>query len=157
MTDDFISSDRGLSGAHRHQLQAFAGTVIPASADYGVPGADDPAIAADIARTAEGSAGAVAEALDALDALARQQRRAAFTDLDEAGRLTAARAFRSAQPSVAVTLLVLVAQCYYRDDRVMASLGMEPRAPFPEGFELEQGDWSLLDPVRKRDSMVRDA
>ena len=157
MTDDFISSDRGLSGAHRRQLRAFAGTMIPPSADYGVPGADDPTIAADIVATGEGSAAAVAQALDALDALARQQGDDAFADLDEAGRLAAATAFRSSHRSVAVTLIALVAQCYYRDDRVMASLGMEPRAPFPEGFELEQGDWSLLDPVRARDSMVRDA
>ena len=157
MTDDFISSDRGLSGAHRHLLRAFAGTIIPASADYGVPGADDPTIAEEIVRTAEGSAEVVSEALDALDTMARQQGGDGFTDLDEGGRLAAATAFRSAHRSVAVTLLALVAQCYYRDGRVMASLGMEPRAPFPEGFELEQGDWSLLDPVRERGSRVREA
>ena len=44
----------------------------------------------------------------------------------------------------------IVLQCYYRDDRVMISLGMEPRAPFPKGHELPQGDWFLLDPVRAR-------
>ena len=38
--------------------------------------------------------------------------------------------------------------CYYRDDRVMVSLGLEARPPFPKGHVLEQGDWSLLDPVR---------
>jgi hypothetical protein len=35
------------------------------------------------------------------------------------------------------------------------SLGMEPRAPFPKGFEVEQGDWSLLDPVRARPKLYR--
>jgi hypothetical protein len=40
--------------------------------------------------------------------------------------------------------------CYYRDDRVMVSLGLEARPPFPKGYVLEQGDWSLLDPVRAR-------
>ena len=39
-------------------------------------------------------------------------------------------------------------QCYYRDDRVLRSLGLELRAPFPKGYTLEQGDWSLLDPVK---------
>jgi hypothetical protein len=39
----------------------------------------------------------------------------------------------------------------------MWSLGMEPRPPFPEGFEIEQGDWSLLDPVRGHPKLYRDA
>jgi hypothetical protein len=32
----------------------------------------------------------------------------------------------------------------------MRSPGQEPRPPFPEGHVIEQGDWSLLDPVRER-------
>src|SRR6516162_1999713 len=42
-------------------------------------------------------------------------------------------------------------------DRVMRSLGLEPRPPYPKGFEVEQGDWSLLDPVRARPKLYRDA
>ena len=44
----------------------------------------------------------------------------------------------------------IVLLCYYRDDRVMLSLGMEPRPQFPKGHVVEQGDWSLLDQVRAR-------
>jgi hypothetical protein len=51
----------------------------------------------------------------------------------------------------------LVLHCYYRDDRVMISLGMEARPPFPKGYEVEQGDWSLLDPVRAMPKLWRDA
>jgi hypothetical protein len=47
-------------------------------------------------------------------------------------------------------------QCYYRDDRVMRALGLEPRAPFPRGHGLEQGEWALLDAVRNRPPMWRD-
>jgi hypothetical protein len=53
-------------------------------------------------------------------------------------------------------IVALVAQRYYRDDRVMRSLGMEARPPFPLGFELQDGDWSLLDPVRARRLLYRD-
>lgn len=49
----------------------------------------------------------------------------------------------------------IVAQCYYRDDRVMTSLGMELRAPHPKGYEVATGDWSLLEPVRRRQSFYR--
>ena len=38
----------------------------------------------------------------------------------------------------------------------MRSLGMEPRPAFPKGFEVERGDWSLLDPVRARPKLYRD-
>lgn len=37
----------------------------------------------------------------------------------------------------------------------MRSLGMEVRAPFPKGFDVEPGDWSLLDPVRARAPFYR--
>ena len=49
-----------------------------------------------------------------------------------------------------------VLQCYYRDDRVMRALGLEPRPPYPKGHVLEQGDWALLDVVRGRPRMWRD-
>jgi hypothetical protein len=52
-------------------------------------------------------------------------------------------------------LVRVVLLCYYRDDRVMRSLGQEPRPPFPKGHVVEQGDWSLLDPVRARPPMYR--
>src|SRR5262245_66003567 len=48
-----------------------------------------------------------------------------------------------------------VLQCYYRDDRVVRSLGLEQRPPYPKGHVLEQGDWSLLDAVRGRRRMWR--
>ena len=49
-----------------------------------------------------------------------------------------------------------VLQCYYRDDRVFRALAIEPRAPYPNGRVLEQGDWSLLDAVRGRARLWRD-
>ena len=60
------------------------------------------------------------------------------------------------QSPVVTALGHAVLQCYYRDDRVIRALGIEPRAPFPKGRVLEQGDWSLLDAVRGRPRMWRD-
>ena len=57
--------------------------------------------------------------------------------------------------AAAATLVRVVLQCYYRDDRVMISLGQEPRSPFPKGHTVEQGDLSLLDPVRARPPIWR--
>ena len=70
-------------------------------------------------------------------------------------RTEVAAAFREAGGVQLAALVRVVLLCYYRDDRVMRSLGQEPRAPFPKGHVVEQGDWSLLDPVRKRPRMYR--
>ena len=70
-------------------------------------------------------------------------------------RLWASRV-REAGGQSLLYLSQIVLQCYYRDDRVMRSLGMEVRPPFPKGFVVEQGDWSLLDPVRARPKMYRE-
>jgi hypothetical protein len=91
--------------------------------------------------------------LQALDAMAGGP----FADLDQERREAVAARLREEGGEALTCFSRIILQCYYRDDRVMRSLGMEPRPPFPKGFELEQGDWSLLDPVRRRPKLYRDA
>ena len=57
-------------------------------------------------------------------------------------------------PTRALGRVVLAA--YYRDDRVLRALGHEARPPFPKGYVVEQGDWSLVDAVRSRAPFWRD-
>ncbi len=140
-----------LSADERRGLAGFAGVMIPASAEYAVPGADDPAIVADMVSTLGRDAPGVRAALQRLDALAE----GCFADLPEARREDVAHRLREEGGAALATLCRVVLQCYYRDDRVLLSLGIEPRPPFPKGHVLEQGDWSLLDPVRQRASMWR--
>ena len=144
-----------LSLAQRRTLRAAAALVIPASAEFGgVPGADDQSIAADIERTMGRDLPAVMLALEKLDAAAGGP----LADQGAAQRETAGRWLREHEPALAATLAGLVAACYYRDDRVMRSLGLEPRPPYPQGFEVEQGDYaSLLEPVRARGRLWRNA
>ncbi len=79
----------------------------------------------------------------------------ALADLDHARREAVAKEFRSTGGAAVAALTRVVLQCYYRDDRVVRSLGLELRPPFPKGHVLEDGDWSLLDPVKARPSMWR--
>ena len=65
-----MSGDSRLTPAQRDDLRAIAGLMIPASAEFDVPGADDPAIQADILATLGRDARLVREALDALAQLA---------------------------------------------------------------------------------------
>ncbi|MBV9585568.1 MAG: hypothetical protein JO213_11860, partial [Alphaproteobacteria bacterium] len=130
-----------LTSAELRDLRRLAGFMVPASAEYGVPGADDGAIFADIVRSIGRDRSAVREAL----ALLRDIAGADFAGLDEAKAAAAAKTFLDREGPVMMALGRAVLQCYYRDDRVMRALGLEPRAPYPHGRALEQGDWSLLD------------
>jgi hypothetical protein len=118
-----------------------------------VPGADDDMIQADILATLSRDTAMVRAALDQLARLAGKP----LAELDAARREIVAQEFRATGGVAAATLVRVVMQCYYRDDRVLRSLGLELRAPFPKCYTLEQGDWSLLDPVKARPPGLRRA
>ena len=143
--------DHDLNPEQIHDLRALAGTIIPRSAAYGVPGADDEKIFNDILKSLERDRGDICRALADLATLAG----GSFADLEAPRRAEVAASFREAGGARLAALVRVVLLCYYRDDRVMRSLGQEPRPPFPRGHVVEQGDWSLLDPVRARPPMYR--
>ena len=146
-------SESTLSQRQRDDLRTIAAMIVPASDEYKVPGADDAEVQADILGTLGRDAALVAAALDHLARLAGKP----LADLDAGGREAVATKFRATGGGAAATLVRVVLQCYYRDDRVLRSLGLETRAPFPHGYPLEQGDWALLDPVKARPSSLRRA
>ncbi|MBR1142983.1 hypothetical protein [Bradyrhizobium sp. AUGA SZCCT0431] len=148
-----MSAPNELTSAQRDDLRIVAAMIIPASDEYKVPGADDPAIQADMLATLGRDTALVREALDHLARLAGKP----LADLDPARRDAVAQEFRASGGAAAATLVRVVLQCYYRDDRVLRSLGLELRAPFPQGYTLEQGDWSLLDPVKTKPPNLRRA
>ena len=141
-----------LTSAELRDFRRLAGLMVPASAEYGVPGADDEAIFADITRSLGRDGNEVRKAL----AMLREIASGDFAALDAAKAEAAAMTLLSLEGPVVTALGRAVLQCYYRDDRVMRALGLEPRAPYPQGRVLEQGDWSLLDKVRGRPRMWRD-
>jgi len=143
-----------LTRAQINDLRTVAAMIVPASDEYKVPGADDPAIQADMIATLGRDTMMVGLALDRLASLAGGQ---PLAELDAARRNGVAKEFRATGGAAAATLVRVVLQCYYRDDRVLQSLGIELRAPFPKGYVLPEGDWSLLDPVRERGGILRRA
>jgi hypothetical protein len=145
MTTDFGPD---LSTAEVAVLRRVAGIMIPANHAFGVPGADDPMIFADIVRSLGRDTADVRTALIALGA--------GFRELDETEAEAAAGVVLGRDDRVSAALGRAVLQCYYRDDRVLEALGLEARAPYPKGYTVEQGDWSLLDAVRGRPAFWRD-
>ena len=141
-----MSSDTSFTAIETADLRAFAGAMIPASAPYKMPGADDELIFADVVNSLGRDLDDVKTALKGLAGIAA---------LAPEKRLTFANAFRAGNGSLALTIARVILLCYYRDDRVMRTLGQEPRSPFPKGHVVEQGDWALLDPVKARGPIWR--
>ena len=148
-----MSDQLALTPRQRDDLRTIAAMIIPRSEEYRVPGADDDVIQADILATLGRDTKLVVTALDHLAQLAGMP----LAALEPAARDSVARQFRASGGVAAATLVRVVLQCYYRDDRVLGSLGIELRAPFPKGHVLPEGDWSLLDPVKARGGSLRRA
>jgi len=145
--------EKSLTSAQRDDLRVIAGMMIPESDEYKVPGADDAAIQGDILATLGRDTKMVSAALDHIARLAGKP----LAALDDARRDAVVTEFRASGGAPAATLARVILQCYYRDDRVLRSLGIELRAPFPKGHVLPEGDWSLLDPVKARPAKLRGA
>ena len=139
---DTIATDNPFTPQERTILQTLAGMIIPPSSAYQVPGADDDLIFADILNTARANENEVRTALAFAQSIDKPLQ-SAIAELQGSPELN--------------PVVTIVMQCYYRDDRVMESLNMEARPPFPKGFEVPQGDWSILEPVQQRGKIWRDA
>jgi hypothetical protein len=142
----------GFSAAEIRDLGYIAGTMIPADATVGVPGADDPTILDDIVKSVGRDLPRIREAL--AEIAARSE--GAFAAMDRERREGLINDYYATGAPPITTLGRLILGAYYRDDRVLLALKQEARAPFPKGYTLEQGDWSLLDTVRKRPPLWRD-
>lgn len=132
---NLISSDDPFSQAQKDALREIVGHMIPAGDDR--PAASDENIFADILTTLRPHAAVVQDVLEIYQS----------TDLQGLSRLR--------HPAISA-LVGFTVQCYYRDDRVMQALDMEARPPHPQGYEVEQGDWALLQPVRERGQIYRE-
>jgi hypothetical protein len=149
-----MNNDPGiLSPIDSADLRRIAGIMIPADKTYGVPGADDPAIFDDLLSTLGGDRPHVHIALQQLTVLAGGP----FSRLSPGQAAQLAATFLATDTPEVAILGRLILQCYYRDERVLHALGVDPRPPFPRGHILEQGDWRLLDAVRTLPPMWRRA
>jgi hypothetical protein len=145
--------EKSLTSAQRDDLRVIAGMMVPQSDEYKVPGADDAAIQGDIIATLGRDTKMVGAALDQVAKLAGKP----LAQLDEARREAVVTELRAHGGAACAVLARVILQCYYRDDRVLRSLGIELRAPFPKGHVLLEGDWSILDPVKARGGKLREA
>jgi hypothetical protein len=146
-----MSPKMHLTDTEARDLRVLAGTMIPASDTYKMPGADDALIFADILKSLDRDFDDTRAALAHLAKLSG----GSYAALPSDRRAEVAARFKQEGGPALFAVNRIVLLCYYRDDRVMRSLGQEPRSPFPKGHVVEQGDWSLLDPVKARPPIWR--
>lgn len=153
--DHLIKTDNPFTEEERIFLGRLASLIIPASEQHGIPGADDEAILARILTKGVKHKSLLKKGLNDLVQLSEDgQKNLKLLDDDELSSLF--DAFEESHKPFVQLLMTLTAQSYYQDERVLQSLDMEARPPFPKGHEVQQGDWSLLDPVRQKNKLYRE-
>ncbi len=151
------TSDRVLTDDQLRCLSILLDMIIPPDPTSGMPGAGELDFVGYVSEFARDRIDAIQTELDLLNQEAGNQYQRNFFDLEQRDRDALVDRLRSTNEQFAQTISVQTMACYYQDDRVVAALGMEARPPFPKGNEVKPGDLSLLDPVRQREQIYRDA
>ncbi|MBP8310521.1 MAG: gluconate 2-dehydrogenase subunit 3 family protein [Burkholderiaceae bacterium] len=151
------SADTPLTTAQSAILDLVLDLILPPSAERRLPGAAELGVPAYLAAQAPEALPLIARELDALEARARDQHAQGFATLPAAQRQALVDSLRAQDASFMSRLALETVTCYYQHDRVLEALGMETRAPYPQGFQVIAGDLALLAPVRRRGKVYRDA
>lgn len=134
-------------------LSCIAGYMIPASVELALPGGNDAAIVQCMGLAVGRDHSALVLVLRAVDDAAG----GSLAQLPPERQRELLASLRTEAPGRFAVVEAIVSRAYYRDARVLASLGMEERAPFPSGYEVETSDWDLLKPVAARGQIFREA
>jgi hypothetical protein len=146
-------SDTQLTDDQKRLLAAVLDEIIPQSADGQLPGAGELGLAGRIDQALLESPElrpVVAQGLEAVEALAVGRDAAGFSALSPADRKELLEEVSTTQPGLLPSLVFHTYVAYYQEPRVLEALGFEARPPYPKGYEVEDTDFTLLDPVRQR-------
>ncbi len=151
-----IGTDLPLTEDERDLLRPLVKLIIPPSEEYGIPGADDVEIFSSILAKGRELEHVLKQGLAEINERAQLNYDQTFYEITDEQRTELTADLQKSNSHFVRLLTSITLQAYYQDKRVIESLDMEARPPFPEGNELEQGDWSLLDPVKNRDKFYRE-
>jgi len=133
-------------------LQRLAGSIIATSKTRGLPGADNDRIFASILARAEPVTRMSEDLTDCFSGVGGVE---TLLELGDREFRTCLESVRKTQHAFLSGFMILVAQSYYQDEGVLEILGRDGSPPYPRGNVLEQGDWSLLDPVKHKAPFYR--
>ena len=138
-------------------LERIAGWIIPAAPESGLPGGDDQQILHCLIERAEKQAETLRGALQ--DLLNDEGGVMLFSTCEqerfERWMTAWAEGWPARSHAFFKSFLPLLLRTYYQDPRVHEAHGRRPGPPFPDGYDVMDGDWSLLDQVRDRPAFYR--
>ena len=135
---------------------ALLDEVIPAASES-IPGAGSLGLTEDIEANLGETASLVASGLAALEEKARERFDASFAEMPAESRAALVEEVATAIPGFIETLVYHTYTAYYQHPKVAVAIGLRAEPPFPNGYELEVGDLGLLDAVRRRSKLFREA
>jgi len=150
---EMITSDGVFSREEAKLLSRLAELMIPAQND--MPSGADDLVFGPALEALETQAELVKKGLRALNQSSDTSVGESFLELSLADQLQQCETVLD--PSFKAVFQTQVASSYYQDERVMAAIGIPPRAPFPEGYQIDETDWSVVEPVRARGAIFRNA
>jgi hypothetical protein len=152
-------SDAGLSPDERRTLSSVLDEIIPPSSDGRLPGAGAIGLAGhveDSVKRTRGLLPVIVRGLAALDGLARDRGQGSFVALPRHERVEVLNQLATTEEGFLPGLISPTYIAYYQHPRVLEALGLEPRPPYPKGYDLAPFDPALLDGVRRRRPHYRD-
>lgn len=129
---------------------------IPASRDGRMPAASSLSLYADLSGMPPKSLAALQRGLAELDARARAKHDCAFASLSTPDASSVVDELRRDDPAFVNTFTTQTTGRYLQHDAVMPLIGLEARPLWPQGNPVADGDWSLIDVVRKRPKIYRE-
>ncbi len=148
------------SADQRRALVCVLDRIIPPSADAKMPGAGELGLAdhiEQVLRKTPDLLSTITDGLEAADERAAGSGEKAFERLPDSERSRVLAELSTTHPGFLPSLIFHTYVGYYQHPTVVAALGMETHPPYPTGFPMEPGDLTLLDGVKQRTQMYRDA
>lgn len=136
-------------------LNALMDQLIPASRDGRMPAARSLSLFADIATMPAKDRALFEEGLADLDRRSIDAHGVGFAALGIAEARALVNVLRAAASPFIQSFMTQTVGRYLAHDVVMPLIGLEARPNWPKGHVVAQGDWSLIDVVRRRPKIYR--
>ena len=148
-------SPEAISPARRAVLERVLDMIVPPLPARGLPGASQVGVLARLLGEGRGALPQTLRELDQLEARASAEQGCGLHEMPLPALQALVDAARAADPAFMQPLALEAVTCYYQDERVLAAIGVEPRPPYPQGYQVIGGDLELLAPVRRRGPIWR--
>ena len=146
-----------LKAEHVEMLRLIVDLIVPPSEDGHLPGASEYDVAGYINQRDPGLILELRSDFEKLEKRADASHGKCFAALTPYEREDLTNRLRAEDAGFLAVLALHTVACYYIQDQVLEAIGMPARPPAPLGYEVKAGDLSLLNPVRARGKVYRDA